>query len=80
MLNGAHKNLSNLLLGFVTCLWDMTLEDFLRRCQNVHRFSIWGREFFRKVKKIKGLCGGVQLVRRTIKSRRLTPEEYALPQ
>jgi hypothetical protein len=26
MLNGVRKNLSNLLLGFVTYLWDMTLE------------------------------------------------------
>jgi hypothetical protein len=26
MLNGAHKNLSNLTLNFVTYLWDKTLE------------------------------------------------------
>jgi hypothetical protein len=30
MLNGAHKNLSNLVLNFVTYLWDTTLEVVLK--------------------------------------------------
>jgi hypothetical protein len=36
MLNGTRKNLSNLVLDFVTYLWDTTLEYYI---ENHHRYA-----------------------------------------